>query len=392
MDKENCFVFVVCGTEAHIETLHFSLERLKKYSQAKIIILTDSSRNELEISHDNIVDIATNVKMNHHQASIFLKTGIHQFLPVGPTYCYLDTDVVALSEEINAIFQEYQAPITFAPDHCKMLKFSSYSVHCGCKEKWDKKRGLFETASLKWDKNRSIKDPRILTKQKRLSAHFDKLKKDFFTKAYTALRYVLSFKNFQLNEEFCFDKKKRVWKDVETDSAILYEVEVKKIEAETGFSYDKWSQKWLDEDNNDIWLGECSHLQESIVDTFGINIADKNWQHWNGGVFLFDEQSHAFLDAWQKKTLIIFELENWKTRDQGTLIATVWEFGLNKHKTLSKKWNFIADYNKAGLDFKEEGIFTDDFGETEHCPALIHIYHHWGDTTWDVWNWIKKQR
>jgi len=84
----------------------------------------------------------------------------------------------------------------------------------------------------------------------------------------------------------------------------------------------------------------------------------------------------------------IFKLRNWKTRDQGTLIATAWQFGLKNHKTLSKKWNFIADYNKQGLELKNDGTITDDFWKTSYKPSFIHIYHHWQDTNWYIWNWV----
>lgn len=387
-NRNNCFVFVVCGAKEHIETLHFSLERLKKYSQSGIKIITDSSRNEVPIKHDDVIDIKTDEKYNHHQASIFLKTGIHKFLPVGPKYCYLDTDVVALNKEVDLIFNEYLAPITFAPDHCKVLKFSPYSVNCGCKEKWEVKRNKFESASLKHDKNRALLDKEIIEKQKQLQAYFAKIKTNFLLKLTTAFRYFISIKTFYLNQQFMFDKKNRVWKDKQTDENILYEVDVQKIENETGFTYNKWTHKWLDSDKNDIWQDECDHLPNFIKETFNVEITNKNWQHWNGGVFLFDENSHDFLNAWHNRTMHIFTLDKWKTRDQGTLIATAWEFGLVNHKTLNKKWNFIADYNKEGLDFKETGQFTDDYWENEFNPALIHIYHHWGDETWSIWNWV----
>ncbi len=33
---------------------------------------------------------------------------------------------------------------------------------------------------------------------------------------------------------------------------------------------------------------ECDHLHAALRDQFGIAIPDKNWRHWNGGVFIFD--------------------------------------------------------------------------------------------------------
>ena len=72
------FVFVVCGKREHIDTLHLSLQYLKKYSKHEIKIITDSSRNEIEILHDQVIDIKTPTQYSHHQASIYLKTGICQ--------------------------------------------------------------------------------------------------------------------------------------------------------------------------------------------------------------------------------------------------------------------------------------------------------------------------
>lgn len=391
MTRKKCFVFVVCGAKEHLDTLHFSLERLKKHSRAEIIVLTDSTRNEIKITHSQVIDVKTAEHFDHHQASIYLKTGIHKFLPVGPVYCYLDTDIIALKDDVDEIFNEYTTPIIFAPDHCKLKKFSPYSINCGCKEAWEQKRETFEKASLKYDKNRQIIDPASISKRKKLQIHFEYLKNNYPRKLLTAIRYLFSTKIFHLNKDFYFDKNMRVWKDSETNSNILFEVDVQKIESETKFTFNKWTQKWLDQHKQDIWKDECEHLSEYIEDTFGIHINNKNWQHWNGGVFLFDESSHDFLEAWHQKTLHIFKLDKWKTRDQGTLIATVWQFGLNNHKTLSKQWNFIADYNKSGLDFTSSGKFTDDHWQSQYQPSLLHVYHHWGDISWSVWNWVLKQ-
>ena len=103
----NKFIFVVCGAQEHIDTLHYSLEYLKKFSKSEIWVLTDSSRNETSIVHDNIIDIQTPQEFDHHQASIFLKTGIHHYFPKGNRYCYLDTDIIALSGQVDSIFNDY---------------------------------------------------------------------------------------------------------------------------------------------------------------------------------------------------------------------------------------------------------------------------------------------
>lgn len=389
--KMNKFIFVVCGGKEHIETLHFSLKYLKKNSSNEIIVVTDSKRNEIPLNHENIVDVETPQNFNHHQASIYLKTGLHKFLPKGNNYCYLDTDVVALSKDCDKIFDEFITPIRFAPDHCTVQKFSPYAVNCGCMEKWEKDRAIFNKALDKYDKNRQIKDDVVIQKAKELQFHFDGLKKSFSKKLWTALRYFTSYPKFKLNKQFYFDKKKRTW-HINSGEAIMYEVDVRAIQKETGLKYNKWKQQWLNKAGEDIWQDECNHLVEQIKTTFNIEVKNLKWQHWNGGVFLFNDESHAFMDAWFDKTMHIFSLPEWKTRDQGTLIATAWEFGLESHPSLSKKWNFIADYYNKGLILKAgQNQISDDGFKKSYQPAFIHVYHHWGDESWAVWRWVKNK-
>ncbi len=388
--SKNVFVFVVCGTEEHINTLHLSLKYLKKYSKNEIFILTDSSRNEIAISHTHVLDIKTPEHLNHHQASIFLKTGIHHFVPEGNNYCYLDTDVVAVSSDCDDIFDEFIPPIRFAPDHCQVRKFSPYAVNCECLLKRETERKKF-TQFMEDINGVTIIDPILLSHNKELQYEFDKLKKSFIKKGITALRFFLSNPIFKFDHRFYFNKKSKTW-HIRTGEIIMYDVDIAKMQKATGLSYNKWTQKWYNQQGEDIWYDECNHLTDSIKKTFDIDVKEKNWQHWNGGVFLFNNSSHAFLESWHNKTMHIFTLEQWKTRDQGTLIATAWEFGLNTHPTLSKRFNFIADYHNNGLQIKESGTqITDNGFKHTYNPALVHVYHHWEDKTWAIWKWIESK-
>ena len=65
----NQFVFVVCGSKEHIDTLHFSLHYLKKKTKNTILVLTDTLRNEISIQHEHIIDVQTPKEFSHHQAS-----------------------------------------------------------------------------------------------------------------------------------------------------------------------------------------------------------------------------------------------------------------------------------------------------------------------------------
>jgi hypothetical protein len=388
--NNNIFLFVVCGSQEHIETLHFSITALKRFSEYPVCVVTDNQRNAIPVQHEYIIHHTTPEYLNHHQASIYLKTRLHKILPSGNTYCYLDSDVIALSDECNKIFNEWLPPILFAPDHCKIRKFSATAVFCECNEKWERDRNIFEIAKAKYDKNTQIKDPELLLKAEKIVKYLDKLENKKMDRWITALRYHFSGNIFKLNDEFYYDKKNRCWLDAQ-NNIVLYEINYDAIAKDTGLTYDGINHTWRNEHNDDIWKNECNHLVQFIREDFGIIISEKNWQHWNGGVFLFNDSSHEFLESWHQKTLQIFKLKKWKTRDQGTLIATVWEFRLQHHPVLNKKWNFIADYNILGLDFNEAGEFTDDHWKSKCRPAFIHIYHRFGDDTWNVWNYVKSK-
>ena len=133
---EQVFVFVVCGNREHIDTLHFSLRALRKYSSRPIWVVTESRRNEIPIIWENVIEAHPPESYTHHQAGIWMKTGLHRILPSGNHYCYLDSDVVALSEEVNTVFSFYRAPISFSTDHCRLNAFSPYAVRCNCRKRY----------------------------------------------------------------------------------------------------------------------------------------------------------------------------------------------------------------------------------------------------------------
>lgn len=386
MDR-NIFIFIVCGAKEHIDTLHFSLPYLRKYSKNEIWILTDSTRNETPIQYEGkIIDIKTPKEFDNHQASIYLKTGVYQFVPKGNRYCYLDTDIIAFSEEVDAIFEQYVSPITFAPDHCVLNKFSAYAVNCGCQDRWLKEREKFndmiamvQKYGLEWQSDE------VKLKRKELELHFAKLNKNLFLKLFTAFRFLISYPIFKLNNEFSFNKRKKAWFD-DNGNVLMYHIKLnyRKIKRETGLSYNRLTRRWFNEQGEDIWADSCHHLGEFIHEKFDVKVKDKHFQHWNGGVFLFDDDSHQFLETWFNSTMEIFKDPKWKTRDQGTLIKTVWELGLENHPTLNKRWNLIADYNKPIMEWEGDEVRIDV--NEKYSPVLIHVYHHFGDENWSFWN------
>jgi len=385
----NKFVFVVCGGREHIDTLHFSLRYLKHFSKNEIVVVTDSQRNAVQVLHDQVVDVKTPEHFTHHQASIYLKTGLNKFLPKGFNYCYLDTDVVALNSECDDIFKYKQGPVTFAADHCRMPKFSLSAVKCDCKEQNDKRIAEIEALKEKYDPARKWKDPVMEEKKAILLEKFETMKLNKFSYLLISLRFILARKKFKLDDDTFFDKQLQVWHDKNGAVIIMHaESMVADIEKNSSWRWNEEKQRWFDAEGRDVYNLTCPHLAEYIHNRFQIEVKDKNFQHWNGGVFLFDDSSGDFLNAWFDKTMQIFDFPEWKVRDQGTLIATVWQFGLQNNPLLPQKFNFIADWNNVDIMMSEEGDFTDDAFKTKLRPALIHIYHNFGKRGWDIWDYV----
>lgn len=390
--SKGTYVFVVCGDKEHIDSLHFSLNYLKHYSSNEVLVLTDSSRNEIEILHDSVIDVITPKEFDHHQASIYLKTGIHRFLPKGKLYCYLDTDVIAISHDCDRIFSEYLAPITFAPDHCSMRSFSAYAVNCGCLDKCEADRKRFFKSLNKYDRNDELSTSFAKTQRRIIEDKYRKIQKSFLSKLFYAAKYYLSYPKFWLDQNLYFDKSRKLWA-TKNGEIVKYELDVKSIAKEANLKYTLWFNQWKNQKGENIFETDCDHLKEVIQSTFKVEVQDNDWQHWNGGVFLFSDESHAFLDEWHSKSISIFNLNTWKTRDQGTLIATVWNNGLQNHPTLSKAWNFIADFHNNQLTVSQgTDIISDDLFKTTHEAKFVHVFHEWGNKNWEVWRWIENKK
>ncbi|MCS6934333.1 MAG: hypothetical protein NZM35_04170 [Chitinophagales bacterium] len=391
--KENIYVFVVCGDKEHLDTLHYALTALKKFSQNKIWVVTDSRRNDTPIIHEHVLDIKTPDNLTRHQASIYLKTGLYRFLPAGNFYCYLDTDVVAVSPKVDEIFHEYVPPVTFAPDHCNLSRFSPSAVNCGCVEEFKMRTNELRYLFKKY--RHLTRPPENELKKQALIKKLDEIKKDKLRYKLISVKFNLSRFTFRLDEDNFLDKRKHYWHDA-AGNVILYEREddaILQIEQATDYRCDTKNNHTWTYHGKKVFTEElaCDHLREQIEKTFQIRITAPEWQHWNGGVFLFDERGFEFLRRWHEKTLRIFSMPEWKTRDQGTLAATTWEFGLQNHPTLPETYNLIADYHQpvyhylGGMRFKS--VKNDKIFE----PHFIHVYHHWADHEWPVWQEVEKR-
>lgn len=383
------FVFVVCGAKEHIDTLHFSLQSFKKKSKQRIVVITDITRNEIPIEHEDIIDIRTPKEYNHHQASIFLKTSVHRYLPKGGRYVYMDSDILAVGEHCDQIFDEFVSPIRFALDHCNMPLFSPAAVNCGCQQEYDNtiqsiKNYVDSLDYYQFTEDEKIIHQRNILKRRLLDVFNNKWK--FLQKG---LKGFFSWPVFHFDQDYQYNRREKVWYNSD-HQPIMAQVDWSKVAKRFDLKYDFLSMQIKNKKGQSIWVNQCHHLPEYIQDKFGVKVKNLNFHHWNGGVFIFGDESHDFLENWHQWSLEIFNDPKWKTRDQGTLIATVWKFGLQKQPPLHEKWNYICDYNNAQFGFrKEDKTLTKDHKKYTR-PEFAHVYHHFGDETWDFWNWISK--
>lgn len=386
------FVFVVCGAAEHTETLTVAHEYLRLRTKFPIFIITDQQRNEIPIALSHVIDIATPTEYTNHQAAIYLKTGLHRFLPTGFNYAYLDTDILAIGNHIDEVFDAFKSPITFAPDHCVVQDFSAYAVNCECLQTWQSDWDRYQAAYDELDQNKTLHLSKELSAQKKLLLHyFADIQTKFFIRLFYALKYMFAFRKFTLKNTFVFDKKHRVWQNL-SGEILLHETPNKAIAKRAGLRYHSLLRTWKTNSGKPLWEAKCTHLNAALKQKFATPEIPATWQHWNGGFFLFNDESKVFLDRWHEWSVALFTDPKFKTRDQGSLIATVWSMALNEHPTLHQKWNFLLDYHSNQIVFNAaQETFRIQNGAS-FKPEFVHVYHHWNDSTWDLWQWLLSKK
>ncbi|HTQ29804.1 MAG TPA: glycosyltransferase [Opitutaceae bacterium] len=146
---------------------------------------------------------------------------------------------------------------------------------------------------------------------------------------------------------------------------------------------------------------ECGHLSEAIRRTFGVSVKSQTWQHWNGGVFVFDEAAAGFMERWHRNTLAIFDDPYWQTRDQGTLAATAWQLGRQDQPALPREYNFIVDpldgvpaAKRAVVTARElapNQSYSLDGDTTKPRPVFLHFVNGGvGRRGWKNWDEVER--
>ncbi len=266
---ENIFVFVVCGNRLHIDTLHFSLHALKQFSKNEIIVVTDAARNETPVQHPRIIDIKTPKHLNHHQASIYLKTGLHQFLPVENNYCYLDTDVVALSNSVDKIFGYFTSPVTFCTDHCRINTFSPSAVNCSCQQLFEKDNETLAHYLKEFDEQVLLQINYIDKCIKEVNEAVAQTKKMRWKYALRTLSYYLPSSYYRLNSAYKLNKKTGHWYDSKNNLLwYAHKDNIRYTEEKTGFRFNRDTKEWFRSNGDSLGILTCNHLIELAIKNF----------------------------------------------------------------------------------------------------------------------------
>jgi hypothetical protein len=427
------FVFAVCGAAGEIQKLNVALRYLRRFSTSRIRVVTDLARNEESIAHDDLVDHRTFATLSHRQAAMSLKTGLHRILPMPGTYCYLDSDVIAVRTGVEEVFAHKQASITFATDHSRLPEFSGYAVRCRCLAEreaeiarlWAERVRVIERRARiarKWESLQQM-IARFEVCPEELAADRARLRdgvREYWRgwEQEKARRWGSSWRRWRRYVRRRGTLPEVVaslgytWNEIEhagydaQGRLVWAENTVSSVERITGCRHDPATGRWIDPEGDvlDTALADvsaidaeiarlrkkgCDHLRQAIQVRFGVAVTDLGWRQWNSGVFVFDEGDTELFELWHQWSMALVGDPYWETRDQGALVAAVWRLGLQRQLNLPIEFNFIADYNQSILRFDERRGFSFEGSEEFVLPFLVHVPHHFGDRSWPVWRWIE---
>lgn len=125
-----CFVFAVVGA-AHLVAVEVAVGFLRSFTRLPILVV--QARAAGRVQHAQVLEVDVPAELDDHQASIYLKTSLPGHLGRhGGRYCYLDSDVIAVGEGVDEVFDCQPGPVAFAHDHADVDTFSRWAVNCGC--------------------------------------------------------------------------------------------------------------------------------------------------------------------------------------------------------------------------------------------------------------------
>ncbi|MCB0331581.1 MAG: hypothetical protein KDD70_18045, partial [Bdellovibrionales bacterium] len=117
-----------------------------------------------------------------------------------------------------------------------------------------------------------------------------------------------------------------------------------------------------------------------------------DWPLWNGGMFTFSAEAEQFFDRWNANTRRILHSEYWLSRDQTSLIATVFQMNMHDNKTIPSEFNWLVRHSgrwNSRTNFDERGFSYD--GKKIHVMHFIPGFDSsYGDTSVREWTQVRQ--
>jgi hypothetical protein len=276
----------------------------------------------------------------------------------------LDSDVVAVSSEVDRVFDQFRGSVVFAADMGKLEDFSPFAVNCACMDQ----TVALKDAQMRYD-SEGFKEYQRCTDA--ISVELAKNRKDLIGRIRSWVNYQFGHLEFyRLSNGYYQHKETGRWYSeggIDIDATYA---RIPWISKASGCMWNATDQRYERVDGSDAEVLKCEHLRELLKLDFDVDVP-KGWQHWNGGVFLFDTRAESFFADWNGHVLKVFGSAAWRTRDQAALIATVFGHGLQNAPLLDCKFNFIVREDEfEKLLASEEGVLFDGI-ETQ--PAFLHF-------------------
>jgi hypothetical protein len=408
--SRGAWIFAVCGEAVHTERAAAAAAILRRFTRHRVAILTDPARNRGPVAHDDRIEMAAPAGLTDSQAAIWLKTSVAEALPEGGPHVYLDSDVVAISPEVDRIFEAFVPPLTFASDlptpESTLRNFSPYAIDCGCAVEIERLERHFErleslTAMHRaFDELKPLSDAALYERpvfigERRAGRWWRgeavggsrdgsiRFRQRFEEGEPVAIAYGFAGWPWSLEKSGQTDCFRHAaggtlrfvadasaagngyWEDENGDSFRRLRPDGRE---ERWFFRDRVARgRWVADPSRAVggyWadaagveLGSCDHLAERLESLFGIAILARDWVPWNGGLFLFDAASRPLLADWRRRCLTLFAEPGFRTRDQGALVATAWATGLAGHPRLAPEWNLLVDRRSpATADLRLAGL------------------------------------
>lgn len=128
---QHAYVFIVVG-DCSLQTCATAIRYLRHFSRASILVLMCRCTSSAPAGVTTL-PVCAPAHLDDRAAQIHLKTRLLDFVePYADMFCYLDNDVIAVSDDADSIFQKLVPPVAFAPDHSSIDEFSRWAINCGC--------------------------------------------------------------------------------------------------------------------------------------------------------------------------------------------------------------------------------------------------------------------